>query len=77
MSEALRTKAEVPWFDGHPVREDPIKERPAGRAPEASAHVYGGVPPWAWSVAVYERPVLAVGRVMVEIVMGSRTVKRI
>ena len=39
MSETLRTKEEVPWLGGLPVREDPIKERPAGRAPAAIVQV--------------------------------------
>ncbi len=44
---------------------DGVRANPAGRLPDTSDHVYGGVPPVAPSVALYAVPTCPPGKVVV------------
>jgi len=46
LSRTLATKDAVPEAVGLPeIAPEELSERPAGRLPDASVHVYAGVPP--------------------------------
>ena len=57
LSAACTVKLFVPDVLGVPLNTpEPLKVKPAGRAPEITVQVYGGVPPVAQSACVYAVP---------------------
>jgi hypothetical protein len=51
LSEALTEKEAVELEGGTPEICPPaLRDKPAGRPPDAIDHVYGAVPPFAWRV---------------------------
>lgn len=72
VSVTRTTNTESPARVGVPESEPSIASaRPAGKAPDSSAHAYGGAPPLADSEAEYAAPITPVGKLTGEIASGT------
>ena len=66
-------KENCPIWVGTPeiIPEEAAKIRPLGSWPEATFHVYGAMPPWAFRVTEYGALTTAAGTLVVRIFSGQ------
>lgn len=71
LSVTWMTKMKAPVAVGDPEMVPPFRLRPVGSAPTETLQLYGGVPPLAWRLELYEELRLPTGSDLVCIVRGA------